>query len=516
VVQPYESDYLDFSMTDEFKCDYSKIVIPNDTSYIGAACSYVEKIAEKFGFYEDERDRICKALAEAVRSVIERGFEQGDERPPLEISCERVPLGVKIVIWDQGVPFDVTPLIADDACRVDGDSVLTGLCLMKEYMDQVEFHNRGKDGREIVLVKYTRNSSMEDYYSACALEPDSPPVPKRPEASIPSISIAPMKPDQAIEVCKTLYHAYGYSYFYPHMYYPERIVELNQSGHLFSAVALTDEGEVAGHGALMKNDPQDRIAELGIGAVKPAYRSQGVLSRISEFLTSKAKADGLLGIFGQAVTNHTFSQQVGLRMGFKDTAILLAYVPITSSFKQITDKLTQRDSMVVHYRYLNKPSQNTVYLPHHHKDILEEIYSELGANLPNGPAECAPQELPDNEAIVRTVITNVMGLAKIHVTHYGRNVLAEVKTRLKDLCMKRFEIIYLYLDLSDPLSCLSTEDFEKLGFFFAGLLPGGAEKGDALILQYLNNVPIDYSKLHIKSEFGSRLLDYVMQHDPNR
>jgi anti-sigma regulatory factor (Ser/Thr protein kinase)/GNAT superfamily N-acetyltransferase len=504
-------------MTDETKCDYSKIVIPNDTSYIGAACSYVEKVAEKFGFYEDERDLICKSLAEVVNSVIQRGFEPNDDRAPLEISCERVPLGVKIVIWDQGVPFDPTPLITDDACRVDGDSELTGLCLMKEYMDQVEFYNRGKDGREIVLVKYTRNSSMQDYYEACALEPYPPPVSKPTEVSTPaSIVISSLKPDQAIEVCKTLYHAYGYSYFYPNMYYPERIVELNRSGHLFSAVALTYEGEVAGHAALMKTDPSDRIAELGIGAVKPAYRSQGVLSRISEFLTSKAKADGLLGIYGQAVTNHTFSQQVGLRMGFRDTAILIAYVPMTSSFKQITDKLTQRDSMVVHYRYLNKPSQNTVYLPRHHKDILEEIYSELGVNLPNGPAGCAPQELPDDEAIVRTVVTNVMGLAKIYVAQYGGNVLAEVKTRLKDLCMNRFEIIYLYLDLSDPLSCPFTEDFEKLGFFLSGLLPGGAEKGDALILQYLNNVPIDYSKLHIKSESGRRLLDYVMRHDPNR
>jgi serine/threonine-protein kinase RsbW len=502
-------------MSDDVKCDYSKIVIPNDKSYISAACAYMAQVAEKFGFQDDEKDLICKALAETVGNVIERSFEPGD-RASLEISCERVPLGLKIVIWAQGLPFDPRPLITDEACSVDGDLELTGLCLMKEYMDQVEFHNLGKDGQEIVLVKYAKNRPIEDYYNACELEPYSRHAVNRTKVHIPAfIGVAPLKPDQAIEVCKTLYKAYGYSYFYPHMYYPERIVELNQSGHLISAVALTDEGEVVGHAALIKTDPHARIAELGIGAVKPEYRSQGVLSRISEFLTIKARADGLLGIFGQAVTNHTFSQQVGLRMGFKDSAILLAYVPMTSSFRQITDKLSQRDSVVVHYLYLNKPSRNTVYLPGHHKGMLVKIYHDLGLTFELEATECGLKRVPDDEAVVRTIVTNVTGLAKIHVAQYGKNVLAEVKTRLKDLCMKKFEIVYLYLDLSDPFTCLFTEEFEKLGFFFSGLLPGGAD-GDALILQYLNNVPIDYGKLRIKSEEGKRLLDYVMQRDPNR
>jgi hypothetical protein len=47
-------------------------------------------------------------------------------------------------------------------------------------------------------------------------------------------------------------------------------------------------------------------------------------------------------------------------------------------------------------------------------------------------------------------------------------------------------------------------------------MTGGGAGADALILQYLNNVPIDYGKLRIKSEEGNRLLDYVMQRDPNQ
>lgn len=502
-------------MIDELKCDYSRITIPNDRSYVGPICTYVAQLADKFGFSQEEAGLIREAVAEATTHVIERAFEPGS-RDFLEISCERVPMGIRIVIRDKGLPFDPAPLVTDEVCAEQGGAERTGLCLMKEYMDEVEFRNLGHQGQEIVLVKYARNSSIEDYYDACELEPYPSHITVASQQPLRgSIHIAAMKDDQAIEVCKTLYKAYGYSYFYPHMYYPERIVELNRSGHLFSGVALNDDGEVVGHGALMKTDPHSRIAELGIGAVKPEYRARGILKHISEFLTNKAKADGLMGLWAQAVTNHTFSQQVGLRMGFSDTAIFLAYVPETSSFKGISDKLSQRDSMDVQFLYLNKPPRNTVFLPDHHYDVLTRIYADIGLGPELDVHECPLQRVPETEAVVKTVAANVAGLARIYVEEYGKNVLTEVRMRLKDLCMKKFETIYLYLDLSDPFTCLFTLEFEKLGFFFSGLLPGGA-KGDALILQYLNNVPIDYGKLRIKSEAGRSLLEYVRQLDPNQ
>jgi anti-sigma regulatory factor (Ser/Thr protein kinase)/GNAT superfamily N-acetyltransferase len=499
----------------ESGCDYSKLTIPSDASYVAVACGYVSQVAERIGFSDEERALIRNAVGEAVRNVIEHAFEPSD-LASFEISCERVPLGLKIVIRDQGLPFDPTPFVAEETCRVQGEADLSGLCLMRQYMDQVEFHNLGPSGKEIVLVKYAQNRPIQDYFAACELEQYQTLSPIDIGGGVhPPITFEPMRPDQAVEVCKTLYKAYGYSYFYPHMYYPDRIVSLNESGHLFSMVALTDSGEVAGHAALIKTRRDARIAELGIGAVKPAYRSRGVLTGLGETLIKEARAEGLLGIFAQAVTNHTFSQRSCLQMGFKDSAVLLAYVPMTSSFKRITDILSQRDSMVVQFLYLDKPARNTVYLPGHHRDMLVRIYNDLGINSELVTPVCALKGVPAEDAVVRTVATNVMGMAKIQVEQYGHNVLDEVKTRLKDLRFKQFEIIYLYLDLSDPLTCLFTGRFEELGFFFAGVLPGAA-KGDALILQYLNNVALDYGKIRLESESGRELLEYIRKHDPNR
>jgi hypothetical protein len=39
--------------------------------------------------------------------------------------------------------------------------------------------------------------------------------------------------------------------------------------------------------------------------------------------------------------------------------------------------------------------------------------------------------------------------------------------------------------------------------------------GDALVLQYLNNVSLDYDKILLVSDVAKELLTYIKAHDPN-
>ena len=108
-----------------------------------------------------------------------------------------------------------------------------------------------------------------------------------------------------------------------------------------------------------------------------------------------------------------------------------------------------------------------------------------------------------------------MSYARMIIDRYGRNIVSELRNKVKEICRQKTEIINLFLNLSNPLTGTYTPHFEKLGFFFAGILPGGLKDGDALILQYLNNVPIDYSAIQVKSAIAQKLLAYVRHHDPN-
>jgi serine/threonine-protein kinase RsbW len=105
--------------------------------------------------------------------------------------------------------------------------------------------------------------------------------------------------------------------------------------------------------------------------------------------------------------------------------------------------------------------------------------------------------------------------AVIEVKQYGEQIVAQVSAILKDLCYQRMEQITLYLNLEDPVTGIMCRRFEEMGFFFAGILPF-SHVGDALLLQYLNNVPIDYGKIKIVDEVGQEILAYVESHDPNR
>ncbi|MCL4538563.1 MAG: hypothetical protein M1378_03010, partial [Bacteroidetes bacterium] len=57
-------------------------------------------------------------------------------------------------------------------------------------------------------------------------------------------------------------------------------------------------------------------------------------------------------------------------------------------------------------------------------------------------------------------------------------------------------------------------ELEQMGFFFVGIKPMST-LGDAVILQYFNNVTIDYDTIQLASPMSEELRSYVRRHDPN-
>ncbi|MDM8526247.1 ATP-binding protein [Desulfococcaceae bacterium HSG8] len=497
----------------EYRCEYSELSIFNDPDYAKIACKYVGEVARKIGFDDEEIRIIERSVENAVSGVIEYSFEPG-EGGVIRISCELIPEGLKVSIKDKGLPFDFT-LSAGNAEIGDTGPSARILSVQKD-MDEVLLNNLGHDGKEICLIKYLKNKSILDYCELRELGRYTELWPEK-NSRLEEIEciVRPMKPAEAVEVSKCIYKTYGYSYPYDHVYYPEKLVELNKSGQMYSAVAIIGENEIAGHGALRYWHENARIAENSQGVIKPEFRSRGCFSKLTEHLIEKAKSDGLMGIFGQPVTTHTYSQQACLRFGLNECALLLAHIPATVTFKKIEEELSQRGSLLIHFIYLNRPPGVIVYPPSHHKDMITELYSNLGFSP---EMEIPPKSEPgiaETDSVVLIKISGPLGFARIDIEKYGKDILREIKAKLKALCLKKIEVINLWLSLSDPMTFRLTGEFEKMGFFFGGILPGAIPGGDALILQYLNNVPTDYEKVRVESEIAKKLIDYVRDHDPN-
>jgi serine/threonine-protein kinase RsbW len=263
---------------------------------------------QKLGFGEDHRKKIGLAVEQAVAKVMEQTFEPGD-RQTFEISCERVPVGLQIIIKERGMPFDPSriPLFHREG-KGPKSREPADIPLLRDLVDEFLIHNLGPDGQEIRLVKYLRDKSVEDYFQACELGQFEPPSKTRKRILGPGkFHVHLMKPSEALEVARSAYKAYGYTYSNEHIYYPDRMVELNESGQLISATAVTLDGELAGHAAIFRSNSGSQSAEIGQAVVKPKFRGQGCLLRLTEFLINEAKsaADRL---YVRAVTSHTFSQ----------------------------------------------------------------------------------------------------------------------------------------------------------------------------------------------------------------
>ena len=500
----------------EIRCEYSRMTIPSDRSYATVAARYVSEVGKRIGFEEEDVRAIELGVEHAVAGVIDYSFEPG-EQGNLEISIERAPEGLKVIIRDAGMPFDPKEISPEDASPEGACFPGSGVFGVKGCMDEISVHNRGRQGKETVLIKRLKNKKIEDYYEACDLEPYASPLVEKPLSPTPvTFIVRAMQPSEAIEVSKCIYRAYGYSYAYENLYYPERIVELNRSGQLHTAVAVTQDGEIAGQSALLFWHEDDRIAELAQAVVKPEFRGQGVLKEMTKYLLAKARSDGLIGVFVEAVTAHTYSQKVALSLGFKGCGIILGYFPRTMQFKHIAPEQSHRTSVLVAFLSLGRDAALQTYLPPRHQEVIEKLSIHLGLTREIMPAADWAGPRPQDYAVVRTTVIDSMSFARIEIEQYGANIIEDTRVRLKDLCLRGVDVISLYLKLSDPLTSYLTDEFEKMGFFFAGILPGALAGNDALILQYLNNVPIDYEKIQLDSDAGKRLLDYVMSVDPNR
>ncbi len=497
------------------RCEHSTLTLPNDVKYVDVAVAYVGEVAAKLGFDDEDREALARAVREAASNVIEHAFEPY-EQAGFEISCDRVPLGLRVTVKDKGVPFD--PAVVPE-CEFPSEPSLglgpgCGILNMRESVDELHFNNLGPDGKETVLIKYLKNRSITDYFEACELGPYSnDQVPEPPAPRSAEITIRAMDPADAIEVSKCIYRAYGYDYVYEDVYYPERLIELNKSGDIFSAVAVTNDNQIAGHGALERYE-YGPLAETGIGVVKPEFRALGILSRIEAYLVDKARSEGLLGIFGRPVTTHTYTQHIGERFQLADCAVLVGNMPQPERFRGISEKLSQRETLLIHFKYLSQPPPVVLFPPPHHTEMIRALYDDLSEYSDTRSFRSAADGAPKRKSSVRTKVSQLTGVARMDIEAYGEDVVAQVKAAVREMCLKQISIIHLFLSLCDPLTAIFTKRFEELGFFFAGILPLATPE-DALILQYLNNVPIDYSKIRVNSESAGKLLSYVKNHDPN-
>jgi anti-sigma regulatory factor (Ser/Thr protein kinase)/GNAT superfamily N-acetyltransferase len=481
--------------------EVARITLAAKTEFLSAVASFVREISMKLGLAGDDIGRLELVVEEACMNVIEHAFDPG-EQGAFDVVILRKPGQVVVAVEDRGLPFDFRKFDADQESGL-------GVMLMKAFADEIYFLNLGRHGKRVELVKNLPYKDVEAYISEeekdRALE--LPPVPKDV-----AITVRLMVPDDSVGLARCVYRCYGYTYANGDVYFPDRVRELLQSGLLISHIVLGPDNEIIGHIAIRKEQPDAVIGERGQAVVDPRYRGHGLLKKMLSASAAHAGELGMYGTYSEGVTVHTYSQQGAISMGARETGVLLGFTPATMSFKKIEDKdRQQRQAAVLFYNRLNEEPQRDVYPPFHHQSIIRRIYetNKFRRNIINPLDVKEPADIPPNSQVDVKVQTDA-SRAFMLVKQYGADLEELVKFRLRELCLRRVDCIYIDLPLSHPATPRFCASLEMLGFSFSGVIPEMSE-GDVLRLQYLNNVDVDPGTIQVASEFGKELLDYVLK-----
>src|SRR5690606_5563765 len=127
---------------------------------------------------------------------------------------------------DRGLPFD--PDQAPVAGSPEEQEAHALVRSLERYgVDQAQWVSLGPEGMELRLLKKRPLTDVTEQLPGEALAPYRTNEPRAPEQRY---TIRLLEPGDAIGVAQVIYRTYGYTYPNPDLYYPERIIHLNQTG----------------------------------------------------------------------------------------------------------------------------------------------------------------------------------------------------------------------------------------------------------------------------------------------
>jgi anti-sigma regulatory factor (Ser/Thr protein kinase)/GNAT superfamily N-acetyltransferase len=486
----------------------ARIQLPASVRFLNPTVNFVRSLAEDVGLEEDEVNDLHLAFEEILVNIILHGLNE-NAGELVDITCERLPTGIEIRIRDKGVPFDpdrIPRYSPEDATkeRLDG----LGTFLARRSLDTLAFRRLGRDGNLTILVKHGRIYRAEK----------RGPVPRettdttKPKPVPDNYEVRWMRAEDAIDVSRCAYSAYGYTYE-PFIYYPERIAHMNRVGLLRSVVAALPH-EILGHLAMEFHDAHQQIAEVGVGFVNAEYRGGGVFKRLHNLVFEYAMQHRMMGLYVRAVTSHVISQKTAAHFGFKSCGIELGILPDDRDFKSLAGHVKQRVSLLCMFKPFCYEQASNLFPPEQHLDIIGKIYNYL--EVPCRLIAAAEDRQPGDhtETVLRCRFVQSWNVTYIYVDTVGADWEHSLKVRWRHCLLEKQDSVCLHLDLTNPLSARICNAVEDWGFFFAGVLPGEINGHDALIMQYLNNQYIDTGTVQLFDDFAKTLLEYIGAQKP--
>jgi hypothetical protein len=514
--------------------------VPNHPEYEKLVRDTARDAAKLARFHSGGRQRVAAVVGELATILM--GLEEPREDVNVDLTCEVVPGGLRVTLHDDGPPFD--PSRAGEA-----SAFVHGL-LENGSPDWVEFRNLGRGGKDVRIMFHHRKAAADgapdlpdetvtddafvvsrtgdrlftDAATAAIARGETTAAAEGPGLMAPAAPSRPgdpvayglLRPQQAASVSECIYDTYRLSYLHEDMYHPLRIAALNESGEMISAVATSPDGTVVGHIALTFPDEDRYVPEIGVAATLRDWRGHHVAHHLADLLMEEAAQRRLYGVYGEAITVHTYTQHLNVEMGFGTCAVRLAAVPADREFRGMERHGRARNSTITMFRYLGEPSRTPLDVPGQHREMIARLYGWIGA--PGRLESSAPGALGDplagDETSMSVRLNPVSSIANLTLTGLGPDAPDLLRDELRRLRASEFRVIEAAVDMTTPGAAAAADQLEQLGFLFSGVRPGGPER-EWLLYQYFNGVLVDYDVMAVDSDESRELIAYVRALDPD-
>lgn len=469
----------------------------NHASVIDPATDFAYKWGLNVGLSDRKARQLALAVDEIVTDVVRYAYPGEEET--FQVAFRSDLTTAEVIIREHGVPFDPAEIAYDrDRAVEDGDFTGAGYAIVERCVDEIQFLNKGSEGKEFRLVQHVEARHIVDLAPAEVVQDTE--VPDDDMA----YNLVDVQPTDARDIATLIYRTYGDTYSKEELYYPDTIERALRNDEKFGVLVRTEHGGAVGYFAVLRNDDSD-IGEVGEAVVDVNHRRRGLMTRMLEGLIQRAGEEGLLGVYGEAVTAHEISQRANARFGFVSSALCLAYHP-TERFTGLIDDYPQPISDLIDFKPLVPYDTVRPHLPDPYADVLRAVYDELGAIVIEPDADAGP--LPE-EAVLDARIEYEFKHAVLVVEEAGGDVVEQVDQTIADLNGTELLAMYVDLPLRSPHTPALTEKLRDAGFILAGLMPRFHRELDHLRLQR-PLVALDPDAIVVYSDLAHTIKDRIV------
>ncbi|MEX2092813.1 MAG: GNAT family N-acetyltransferase [Pirellulales bacterium] len=483
-----------------------ELIFTNEPRFLPGISAFTHETLKQWPLDATVGEKLGECVLAAARHAIDHAYPPG-ESGSIELTVREEGGKLEFIIRDYGLPQDVASLEK----RLHDPTVPTTSKIALNWpgadvIDELHWIGYGREGKAIQLVKWLHDAHITDKAHPAALAPFQEDAPLAPAQEY---TIRRMQPDEAIEVSQLMYRAYGNTYFNEDVYYPDRVAAHNASSSVLSFVAVGADGRLAGHYALERGE-EGPVAEGGQAVVDPAHRGRGLLDRMKDAALAEAKRMNLVGVFADAVTVHTMTQQSDLKHGAHLTCADLAIAPRTEKFKNISTELPQRVTCLLFFQWLQPATQRNIYVPHRHREMVTKIYKNLQSPVEFGESITSSGAAATGHGTLTVKIDSGAACAFIRVGEAGADTAHLIRHAKREIIERSHaEAVYAELPLADPATPTIAEELETDGFGFLGIAPCFSLRGDILRMAYLVE-PLDRDPIKTADAFTAELVDYAL------